>query len=118
MIKIPLDTMYPICYIRNMNKIRFTKDYRLWYNALNDLNARVRIDLRLNSVRKGSFGDQRHVGNGIFELKIDYGPGYRVYYKKKENDIVVLLCGGDKSTQQADVDRAKEILMELENENV
>jgi putative addiction module killer protein len=82
---------------------------------LKDLQARVRIDLRLNSVKRGSFGDQRSVGNGILELKIDFGPGYRIYYKKVGDEIVVLLCGGDKSTQDEDIQKAKEILKELEN---
>ena len=74
--------------------------------------------MRLNSVRKGSFGIRRDVGNGIYELKIDYGPGYRLYYKMVGGDIVVLLCGGDKSTQEADIAKAKKILRELENEDV
>jgi len=69
-------------------------------------------------VRKGSFGIRRDVGNGIYELKIDYGPGYRLYYKMVGGDIVVLLCGGDKSTQEADIAKAKKILRELENEDV
>jgi len=110
--------MYPLCYSISVNKIRYTAVYRIWYKGLSDIRAKVRIDLRLNSVKKGNFGDWRDVGDGICELKIDYGPGYRVYYKKVGNDIVVLLCGGDKSTQQADVAKAKRILRELENENV
>jgi putative addiction module killer protein len=85
---------------------------------LNDLRAKVRIDLRLNSVKKGNLGDNRHIGNGIYELKIDYGPGYRIYYKIVGDNIVVLLCGGEKSTQDADIDKAKEILRELEDGNV
>jgi putative addiction module killer protein len=98
-----------------MNKIRFTKAYRIWFENLKDLRARVVIDIRLNFVKRGSFGSQRSVGNSIFELKIDYGPGYRIYYKKAGTDIVVLLCGGDKSTQEEDIKNAKEILEELEN---
>jgi len=82
------------------------------------MRAKVRIDLRLNSVKKGNFGDWRDVGDGIGELKINYGPGYRVYYKKVGNDIVVLLCGGDKSSQQEDIVKAKKLLKELENEDV
>jgi putative addiction module killer protein len=65
-------------------------------------------------VKRGVFGEQRSVGNGIFELKIDYGPGYRVYYKKAGTEIVVLLCGGDKSTQDEDIAKAKAILQEIE----
>jgi putative addiction module killer protein len=115
-----LDTMYPICYTGSMHKyaIRYTAVYRIWYKELDDIRARVRIDLRLNSVKKGNFGDQGEVGKGIWELKIDYGPGYRVYYKIVKNSIVVLLCGGDKSTQNADVVKAKKILKELEDGNV
>jgi putative addiction module killer protein len=98
-----------------MNKIRYTAVFRIWFKNLKDLRARVRIDLRLNSVKKGDFGVQRSVGDGVFELKIDYGPGYRVYYKKTGNEIVVLLCGGDKLTQDADIAKAKELVRELEN---
>ena len=101
-----------------MNKVRYTAVYRIWYKGLRDIRAKVRIDLRLNSVKKGNFGDKRDVGDGVFELKIDYGPGYRLYCKKIGNDIVVLLCGGDKSTQEADIEKAKKILRELEDGNV
>ena len=110
--------MYSICYNDTVIKIRYTAVYRIWYKGLRDTQARVRIDLRLNSVKKGVFGDQKSIGDGIFELKIDYGPGYRVYYKKVVNDILILLCGGDKSTQDEDIAKAKEILKELENENI
>ena len=99
-------------------KIRYTAVYRIWFQTLTDLRARIRIDLRLNSVKKGNFGDHRNVGDGIVELKIDYGPGYRIYFKRIDNAIVVLLCGGDKSTQVEDIKKAKTILKELENGNV
>jgi len=101
-----------------MNRIKFTKTYRLWYSNLSDIRAKARIDIRLNSVKKGVFGDQRSVGNGIFELRIDYGQGYRIYYKKVKDNIVVLLCGGDKSVQEEDIKNAKKILKELENGNI
>ena len=74
--------------------------------------------MRLNAVKKGDFGIQRSVGDGVFELKIDYGPGYRLYYKKAGTEIVVLLCGGAKSTQDADIAKAKELVKELENGTV
>jgi putative addiction module killer protein len=96
-------------------KIRYTAVYRIWYKSLTDVRARVRIDLRLNAVRKGTFGDQKSVGDGVFELRIDYGPGYRIYYKMADTEIVVILCGGDKRTQDADITRAKDILKELEH---
>jgi putative addiction module killer protein len=114
----PLDKQPLISDNINMNKIRYTKVYRLWYRGLDDIRAKARIDIRLNSVKKGSFGVQRSVGDGIFELKIDYGPGYRLYYKKVQNNIVVLLCGGDKSVQEDDIEKAKKILKELKNENL
>ena len=99
-------------------KIRYTAIYRIWFQKLTDMRARIRIDLRLNSVKKGNFGKHRDVGDGIFELKIDYGPGYRIYFKRINNDIIVLLCGGDKSTQVEDIKKAKTILKEFVNGNV
>jgi putative addiction module killer protein len=107
-----------ICDNSGVNKIRYTAVFRIWFKNLQDIRAKARIDLRLNSVKKGDFGVQRSVGDGVFELKIDYGPGYRVYYKKAGNDIVVLLCGGDKTTQDADVENAKKLVRELENGTV
>ena len=101
-----------------MYKVRYTAAYRIWHKELKDKRAKFRIGLRLNAVKKGNFGAQRSIENGIFELKIDYGPGYRIYYKKAASDIVVLLCGGDKSTQDADILKAKQILKELENGTV
>jgi putative addiction module killer protein len=99
-------------------KVRYTAVYRIWYKSLTDIKARVRIDLRLNAVQKGTFGDQKSVGDGVFELRIDYGPGYRIYYKMADTEIVVLLCGGDKRTQDEDVAKAKNILKELEHGTV
>ena len=100
-----------------MYSIKHTDYYQNWYDNLKDGRAKARIDLRLNSVSKGTFGNQRSVGNGIFELKIEYGQGYRLYYKKIENTVLLLLCGGDKSTQSKDIDNAKKILKEYEDEN-
>jgi putative addiction module killer protein len=98
-----------------MKKIRHTWVYRIWFSHLNDLRARVRIDMRIKRLAVDNAGDVNDVGEGISELRIDYGPGYRVYYKDIGNEIVVLLCGGDKSTQTEDVKKAKEIVKELEN---
>jgi putative addiction module killer protein len=95
-------------------KVRYTAVYRIWYKSLTDIRARVRIDLRLNAVQKGTFGDQKSVGDGVFELRIDYGPEYRIfYYKMADAEIVVLLCGGDKRTQDEDIVKAKNIVKEL-----
>jgi putative addiction module killer protein len=101
-----------------MYKVRYTAVYRIWHKGLKDKRAKFRIGLRLNALKKGDFGAQRSLENGIFELKIDYGPGYRIYYKKAAKEIIVLLCGGDKSTQGEDIEKAKKILKELENGDV
>lgn len=70
-----------------------------WLNSLSDRAARARIRVRLNRIRLGNFGDCKPVGKGVNELRVDYGPGYRVYYGKSEATIVILLCGGSKKTQ-------------------
>ena len=79
----------------------------MWLAALKDARARARIRARLNRVRLGNFGDCKNVGDGVSELRVDYGPGYRVYFGKEDHRIVVLLCGGDKRRQGSDIERAK-----------
>jgi len=79
-----------------------------WLRNLRDQRAQQKIQIRLNRVRLGNFGDARAVGDGVQELKIDYGPGYRVYFGQIGNDLVILLCGGDKSTQDEDIQEAKQ----------
>ena len=76
---------------------------------MRDERARYRINARIRRLENGNPGDVRPVGEGILEMRIDYGPGYRVYYKDSGKEILVLLCGGDKSTQQEDAKNAKEI---------
>lgn len=78
-----------------------------WLNALADRRARAKIDARLSRVLGGNFGDVGPVGDGVSELRIDWGPGYRVYFARVGQTIVLLLCGGDKRTQQKDIARAK-----------
>ncbi|MEY3869879.1 MAG: hypothetical protein RLZZ338_3770 [Cyanobacteriota bacterium] len=77
-----------------------------WFESLRDPKAQYRIDLRLNRLQAGNFGDTRSVGAGVYELKIDYGPGYRVYFGQVGATIVLLLMGGDKSTQDQDIRHA------------
>ncbi|AEF85205.1 probable addiction module killer protein [Treponema primitia ZAS-2] len=98
-----------------MNKVRHTRTYRLWFSNLGDLKARSRIDMRIKQLALGNPGDVKPVGEGISEIRIDYGPGYRIYYKDIGNEIVVLLCGGNKSTQTEDIINAKKIVKELED---
>ena len=79
-----------------------------WLAGLNDQQARARIAARLARVAAGNLGDVEPVGDGVMELKIDWGPGYRVYFARIGQAIVLLLCGGDKRTQQKDINRAKD----------
>jgi len=79
-----------------------------WLKGLDDRQARTRIEARLARVAVGNFGDVEPVGEGVMELRIDWGPGYRVYFARVGQVIVLLLCGGDKRTQQRDIKRAKE----------
>jgi putative addiction module killer protein len=76
--------------------------FREWLHALRDIQARAKIRVRLNRVRLGNFGDTKSVGGSVYELRIPYGPGYRVYLARAGNTIILLLCGGDKSTQKQD----------------
>lgn len=82
--------------------------FELWLEALRDRQARVRIKKRLDRVSLGNLGDFKPVGEGVLELRIDYGPGYRVYFAQAGTTIVLLLCGGDKSTQAQDIPRAQQ----------
>ena len=79
-----------------------------WYDALRDMKAQYKIDARIERITLGNLGDYRSVGEGVCELRINYGPGYRVYFGQIESTIVLLLCGGDKSTQPQDIRQAKE----------
>ena len=90
-------------------KIRQTDAYQRWFSRLKDSRAKARIDIRIRRLSLGNAGDVKPVGNGVSELRIDYGPGYRVYYIKQETTLLVLLAGGDKSTQKADISKAKEL---------
>jgi putative addiction module killer protein len=83
------------------------KPFREWLLELRDQVAAVRIRARLTRVRAGNFGAVRSVGEGVMELKIDHGPGYRIYYAIDAGTIVLLLCGGDKRTQQRDIETAQ-----------
>src|SRR3990172_10439910 len=83
------------------------KPFADWLEALKDRQARARIRTRIDRLALGNLGDHRVLDGGIVELRIDWGPGYRVYFARTGNAIVLLLCGGDKTTQQRDIERAK-----------
>ena len=92
-----------------MKDIRKSDVFDKWLRNLRDRQAVVRIDTRIRRLAKGNPGDVKPAGEGISELRIHYGPGYRVYYKDTGREIIILLCGGDKRTQQDDIAEAKEI---------
>lgn len=88
-----------------------TIEYSKWFDKLKDGKAKAKIDVRVRRIAaQDHFGDFKPVGDGICELRIDYGPGYRIYYIQRGEEIVLLLIGGDKSTQQSDIKKAKQIL--------
>jgi putative addiction module killer protein len=86
-----------------------------WLLALRDVQARARIRTRIDRLTLGNMGDCRALDGGLFELRIDWGAGYRVYFSKLGKTVVLLLCGGDKSTQQADIKTAKKFLKEYQH---
>jgi putative addiction module killer protein len=99
-----------------MKKIRRSNIYTKWLKNLRDQRARSLVFKRTKRLAEGNPGDAEPVGKGISEMRIHYGPGYRVYFKDTGKEIIILLCGGDKSTQQADIKRAKEIARLYEEE--
>ncbi|HZL09896.1 MAG TPA: type II toxin-antitoxin system RelE/ParE family toxin [Prolixibacteraceae bacterium] len=94
--------------------IEKTAEFDKWLRKLKDLRAKAKILFRILKIENdGHFGDCEPVGEGIRELKINYAKGYRVYFNEKDGKIIILLVGGDKSTQQKDIEKAKEILKKL-----
>ncbi len=96
-----------------MIEIKQTETYRKWEHKLKDHKARAAIAARVFRLANGLLGDVAPVGLGISELRIHYGPGYRIYFKQNGNEIILLLCGGDKNTQKRDIDAAKKLVKEL-----
>jgi len=109
-----------LSYNRIMEILKYvTKDEKIpfdeWMDSLKDRRAKARIKIRLDRLIIGLFGDWKSVGDGVFELRISEGQGYRVYYAKEGETIVLLLCGGNKSTQSADIKKAKQYLQDYRN---
>lgn len=95
-------------------RIRMTEVYRDWINDLKDRSARARIQVRVDRLAHGNPGQHRNLTNGLSELKIDVGPGYRVYFTQRGDELIILLAGGDKSSQQNDIARAQELARNLQ----
>ena len=96
-----------------MIEIRRTDVYAKWIDNLRDIKARARILVRIERLAAGNPGDVKGVGEGVLELRITYGPGYRVYFKQQGQELIILLAGGDKSTQTKDISVAQELARNL-----
>ena len=96
-----------------MIEIRKTEVFVEWLDGLRDIQARARVQARIERLAAGNPGDIEPVGAGVSELRINYGPGYRVYFKKRGRELIILLAGGDKSTQAKDIKAALRIAHEL-----
>jgi putative addiction module killer protein len=94
-------------------EVRQSQVFARWLGGLRDSRARMRINARIRRLSVGNFGDVKLVGDAISELRIDYGPGYRIYFVQRGETLVILLAGGDKSTQERDIARARELASEL-----
>lgn len=90
-----------------MHEIRKTEEFKAWLDTLNDLMGRAKIQARIKRLAEGNQGNRKSVGSKVFEMKIDFGPGYRIYYAKQENTVYLLLIGGSKRTQVKDIQIAK-----------
>lgn len=98
-----------------MIEVRQTEIFSKWLRKLHDQNAQARIQIRIRRLSLCNFGDVKPVGEGVSELRVDYGPGYRVYFQQIGSLLVLLLVGGDKKTQDADIAKAKMLAKEWQN---
>ena len=95
-----------------MIEVRLTADFTRWLDGLRDAASRLRVVARIRRVEIGNIGDAKYF-DGIGELRIDHGPGYRLYFVKAGSSVIILLCGGDKSTQKRDIAKAKQMAKEI-----
>ncbi len=100
-----------------MYTLRQTVEFRDWLDGLNDKRAQVRVAARLRLAEAGSLGDWRSVGGEVSEMRVDYGPGYRLYFTRRGSTLIILVAGGDKSSQKRDIMRAQRIVSEMEWES-
>jgi putative addiction module killer protein len=100
-------------YIRSIIEVCQTEEFSRWVRRLRDANAVTRIVSRIRRMELGNLGDSKSLRGGLMEMRIDYGSSYRVYYVRRGTEIVILLCAGDKRTQQQDIKRARELAERL-----
>ena len=100
--------------MENAVEVKYHDRFIRWRDKLSDMRAEARIARRIKQIEeKGHFGDQKFFGDDVWELRIDYGPGYRVYYTQRGGKVILLLCGGDKTTQADDIKLAKRLAKEV-----
>jgi putative addiction module killer protein len=102
-----------MCIVIHMPEVRLTPIFSTWLGNLRDRAAHSRIIARLRRVELGNLGDVKPIGEGVGELRIDYGPGYRLYFVQRGEVVVIMLCGGDKKTQKADITTARKMAKEV-----
>jgi putative addiction module killer protein len=110
----PFDNLGTVLYEGQIVVVE-TEQFRNWLDNLRDGKARLRIDDRLRRLAGGNAGDTKSVGDGVQELRLHFGPGYRVYYMWRDGVLIVLLCGGDKRSQARDIAKAKELAKEADD---
>jgi putative addiction module killer protein len=110
----PIDKTRNVLHKGQAFSLEETLDFAKWLAGLRDRKAKAMIADRIKRAGNGNFGKVRSVQGGVFEMKIDHGPGYRVYYFQRGKELVILLCGGDKRTQDADIAYAKRLKAEIE----
>jgi len=103
-----MDTIDDMLYV-----VQQTEEFRAWHRSLRDLKARIAIARRLERAAAGNLGDAKAVGEGVSEMRIDVGAGYRAYFTMRGNTLIVLLCGGDKKTQHRDIKHAAKLAKEV-----
>lgn len=105
--------LYNVGYNFSMYSVQTTEEFDAWFGGLRDLQAKARIHARIDRAESGNFGDCKPVGEGVSEMRIHYGPGYRVYFKRFGLQLVIVLAGGDKSGQAADIATALRLAQAL-----
>ena len=100
-----------------MYSVRLTRQFQTWLDDLRDRKAQIRIAARLRLAEAGNLGDWKSVGGDISEMRVNFGPGYRLYFTRRESLLVIMLAGGDKTSQDRDIKRAQRMLKELEAES-
>lgn len=109
--------MYLTGYNDCMKRIQTTIQFTNWLDRLKDISGRARVQTRIQRLALGNPGKHRNLKHGVSELKIDFGPGYRVYYTERDDVLIILLCGGDKSNQDGDIELAYKLVKDLESGN-